>query len=124
MLDLGIGVFKYNTISQVARAAARKVITHGSLAPASLGTWGPTTGSATYGPVAATDADPIARAIAASLPGLDPSKVEITVKWTDGNRPEKPVQVTIRYPFRPIMTFIFGSQLIHLTAVSEMPVAH
>src|SRR5512135_973199 len=44
MLDLGIGVFEYNTISQVARAGARKAITHGYLAAynSTMNAWGPT----------------------------------------------------------------------------------
>jgi Flp pilus assembly protein TadG len=121
MLDLGIGVFEYNIVSQVARAGARKAIIHGSMAPAAMGTWGPTT----YGPVAATDTNPIAQAIAASLPGLDPSKVTIEVEWLDSNnQPEKRVRVTVTYPFQPMMTFIFGSPTLTLSAVSEMPIAH
>src|SRR5512135_1847502 len=115
MLDLGIGVFEYNTISQVARAGARKAITHGSMAPAAMGTWGPTA----YGPVAATDTNPIAQAIQPFLAGLDPSKVTIEVEWLDNdNQPEKRVRVTVTYPFKPMTKFIFGNHTLTLSAVS------
>jgi Flp pilus assembly protein TadG len=120
MLDLGIGVFEYNTISQVARAGARKAVIHGSMAGA-MGEWGPTT----YGPVAATDTNPIAQAIQPSLAGLDSTKVTIKVEWLDSdNQPEKRVRVTVTYPFQPMMTFIFGNPTITLSAVSVMPIAH
>jgi Flp pilus assembly protein TadG len=143
MLDLGIGVFEYNIVSQVARAAARKAITHGYLAAYSstMNAWGPTnysgltwtippsrslySSSTSYTVQADNTSDELASTIRPSLAGLDPGKVTIKVEWPDGdNQPEKRVRVTITYPFKPMMTFIFGNQTLWLSAVSEMTIAH
>ena len=40
MLDLGLGVFRYNELAQASREVAREVVVHGAYAD-KLGVWGP-----------------------------------------------------------------------------------
>ena len=122
-LDLGVAVFRQHALSQAARQGVRKAIVHGSLAPTSWngGPWGP----GTYGPVAATDTDPKAQAIAPFLTGMDPSTVTVTYTWPDGkNTAEKRVQVSLSTTWTPILGFVFGSSPVTITASSEMQIAH
>ena len=53
MIDLGMGVFRSNLVSQLARQGARMAIVHGSKAPSGWqgGPWGPSA----YGPVSLND---------------------------------------------------------------------
>ena len=122
MLDLGTAVFRHHVVSQAARQGVRKAIVHGSHAPSGWngGEWG----TATYGPVAATDADPKAQAIAPYLSGLDPSATNITMEWPDGsNATEKRVRVTVTTTWTPVVTFIFGGLTRTLSASATMPIA-
>lgn len=121
MLDLGLGVFRYNTFAQAARQGARQAIVHGSMADR-LGTWGP----APYSGLA-SDAHPIAAAIRPSLAGSDLSEITIQAEWPDGGNDvseDHRVRVTVSGPYRPMMTFIFGSPTITLRASSTMAIAH
>jgi Flp pilus assembly protein TadG len=120
MIDLGIGVFRYNVLSYAARNAARQAIVHGSRADR-LGPWGPATLSFT-----AADAHPIATAIEPILgASIDPANVTMDVVWVDGsNEVDNRVSVTLTAPFFPIMTFIFGNSPHTLHAESTMIIAH
>jgi Flp pilus assembly protein TadG len=120
MLDLGLGVFRNNILSQAARQTARQAVVHGSLSSVP---WGPST----YGPVTADDNGAIATALRPYLVGLDPSTVTVQVAWPDGgNAPDQDcrVRVTVSTPYRPMMTFVFGNPTYTLSATSTMPVAH
>ncbi len=128
MLDLGMGVFRYNTISQAARQGARQAIVHGSMADA-LGPWGSATRTISDFSTAPSDATDkgIYDAIRPSLASFNLSEVTATVEWIDGgNRPdlEHRVRVTVSAPYRPIMTFIFGNPTYTLSASSTMAIAH
>ena len=118
MLDLGIGVFRYNTLAQATRQAARQVIVHGDMA---FEPWGPDTYSAL-----ANDASPIAQTVQSSLPGFDLSAITINAEWLGGNEvmQNDHVRVTVTAPYRPIMTFIFGNPTFTLQATSTMAIAH
>lgn len=119
MLDLGIGVFRYNILAQAARQIARQAIVHGSLA---VEPWGPDTHSAL-----ASDASPIAQTVQPLLSGFDLSEVTIKAEWPDGNNQASEgnhVRVTVTAPYRPIVTFIFGNPTITLQAASTMAIAH
>ena len=119
-LDLCLGVFRNNTLSQAARQLARQAVVHGSL---SSSPWGPTA----YGPVAANDSGAITTALQPYLVGMDPADVTVTVTWPDGgNAPDQGcrVQVALSTPYRPTMTFLFGNPTYTLTATSTMPIAH
>lgn len=121
MLDLALGVLRYNTLAQAARQVAREAIVHGSLADR-LGPWG----SGSYSGSAA-DSHPIAQFIQeySSLNVFDLSEVTVQVEWPDGaNEFQQRVHVTVSMPYRPIITFIFGNPVFTLEATSEMPIAH
>ncbi len=123
MIDLGTAVFRHHVVSQAARQGVRKAIVHGSLAPSGWngGKWGP----AKFGPVAATDTDPKAQAIAPYLSGLDTSATNVTMEWLDtSNLAEKRVRVTVSTTWTPAVTFIFGGLTRTLSASATMPIAH
>ena len=120
MLDLGIGVFRYHIVSQAARQGARLAIVHGTLAPPQLAQWGPGTYSGK-----GDSSDPIPLAIAPYLAGLDPSQVDITVEWLDGDTdPDSRVRVTASTTYTPALTFIFGSTTYAPKAISTMRIHH
>ena len=120
MLDLGLGVFHYNMLAQIARQGARRAIVHGSMAD-QLGVWGPDSYSGT-----GSDGSPIAQELQSSLPGFNLSEVSIQVDWIGGNEvtEDHHVCVTVTRPYQPIMTFIFGNPTITLQASSTMAIAH
>jgi Flp pilus assembly protein TadG len=117
MLDLGIGVFRYNTLAQAARQGSRQAIVHGSLA---VEPWGPDTYSAL-----ANDTSPIAEVIRPSLSGFDLSEVTINAEWGGGNTifQGNTVCVTVTAPYRPIMAMFLWDP-ITLQATSTMAIAH
>ena len=120
-LDLGAAIARQNTLSYAARQLTRQAITHGSLAPSPVGTWGP----ATYGPAPGDAADPIPQSLRQYLPGVDPSQVTLTVAWPDGsNEPGNRVTVTLSCPYRPMTTFVFGNPTWTLAATSTRTIAH
>jgi Flp pilus assembly protein TadG len=122
-IDLGMGVFNQQILSEAARMGVRTAIVHGTLAQSGYngGTWGPTT----YGPVAANTADPRAQAIAPYLTGLDPSQVNVTYTWPDNSSAaEKRVQLTLTTTWTPVLGFIFGNSSYTLSASSMIPIAH
>jgi hypothetical protein len=130
MIDLGFWVFRHHLLSQAARQIARQAIVHGSLADR-LGRWGPGTISETMAPGLGGDpptaGDTIRETVGPTLVGLDPNEVTFTLEWIDGgNDPQAGhrVRVTVRTPFRPMMTFIFGSPSFNLAASSTMLIAH
>ena len=122
-LDLAIVILRHHTVSQAARQGVRQAIVHGSLAKSGWegGPWGP----ATYGPMAASSADPKAQAIAKYLATLDPSQVQVTMQWLDGdNDPEDRVRVTVTTSTTTLVGFVLGRRTIDLTATATMPIAH
>ena len=136
MLDLGLGVLHYNTVSHAARQGVRQAIVHGWMAPSGWygGPWGPpgnypggngTTSSYTVN--GANSSDWIVKAFQdqGAFAGLDPNKVTIQVQWLDGsNNPDNRVSVTVSSSYSPIMTWIFGNPSITLGATSTMLIAH
>lgn len=123
MIDLGIGVFRQNTLSQAARHGVRQAIVHGSLAPTGWdgGPWGPSTIEV----FASASGSPMATAVGPMLVSCELEETKIRVEWLDGgNNVEQRVRVTITTPYRPILTALFGNPSITLTASSTMPIAH
>jgi len=119
MLDLGIGVFRYNLLAQAARQGARQAIVHGGLANR-LGSWGPQSYSGR-----GDDSHPIAEVVRPWLTAFDPSEVGIQADWIDGgNDVDRRVRIAVSAPYRPIMTFIFGNPTFTLRGTSTMPIAH
>jgi Flp pilus assembly protein TadG len=123
MLDLGIGVLRYNSVSHAARQAARQAMVHGSLAPAKVqgGPWGPDTIDAK----ASSSGTPAVATLQPYLFTCDLDKTTVHVEWPDGsNEPGKRVRVTVSTPYQPMMTFIFGNPSITLQATSTITIAH
>lgn len=125
MLDLGIGVFRYNIVSHAARQGARMAIVHGSMAPTQQdpkwGPWGPETQQ-----FQGDDSGDIAQAMQPFLIGLNPSDVTITVTWIATNEPDGSQRVVfdVDTKYHPMMTFIFGKMTLDLHASSTMYMAH
>ena len=126
MLDLGIGVMRSNTVSEAARIGARMAIVHGSKAPTAASFGGPWDG--------ANDAAAIKARIAPLLQaeGVALTDIAVTVAHTDGpdtgtattNDPGDLVTVTVTVPYRPVLSYFFGSTTQTLTGRSRMAIAH
>ncbi len=119
-MDLGIGVYKYNTLSQAARHGARQAAVHGNLAAPAMTAWGPGTYTGTAG-----DGSQYASAVSPMLVGFILANVTIKVEWIDGgNSIQQRVRYTATTTYKPIVTSFFNSSSYTLTAASTMPVAH
>jgi Flp pilus assembly protein TadG len=126
-LDLSIGLMRHNIISDAARQGARKAIVNGEL---SATPWGP----GRIDVPATASGHPIVQVIQPSLVGFDLAQTRIIVEWLgddgvvgtsdDSNKLEKPVRVTVQTPYRPLITYIFGSPSITLSASSTMSIIH
>jgi hypothetical protein len=122
VIDLSMGVLRQHILTEAARQAARQAIVHGTFEGYTnrLGSWGPAEYNGT-----ADAADPQAQAVAAYLMGLDPASVTVKMEWpTNSNVVENPVKVTLTTTWTPVVTWIFGSRTITLSASSKMPIAH
>ena len=120
ILDLGLAVLHYNTISEGARRVARAAIVHGSEAEPETSTWGPAAFDGT-----AADQSQVAAAIQPVLIALDPAQVRIQVEWPAGdNQPDDPLRVTVTTTYRPILPLVVGRDSIELRAVSVMRIQH
>lgn len=124
MIDLSLGVARFNTLSQAARHGARQAAVHGKLARTDWdgGPWGPTA----IPPTAASAGNPPAvNAVAPALANCPLDESRVQVEWPDGNNdPGSRVRVTVTSTYRPMITFIFGSPAITLTATSTMLISH
>jgi Flp pilus assembly protein TadG len=123
MLDLGIAVMRYNTLSEAARQGVREAIVHGKLAPAGWqgGTWGP----ATMDVSASTAGVPVVDTVCPLLVGFNLDETRVRVEWPNGlNDLQQPVRVTVSTLYHPMTTFLFGNQSFTLSASSTMPIAH
>lgn len=120
LLDLGLAVFRYNTMAAAVRYGARQAIVHGAKAAPLRTSWGPNTYS---GP--ANDASELAIAIQSRLFALDASQVQLTAEWPDGdNEPDHRVRITLRYQQRAIVPELLGYPPLNLEAVSVMRILH
>ncbi len=123
MIDLALAVMSQNALSEAARDGSRQAVVHGELAPSGWkgGPWGPTPidepGTATGIPAVAA-VEPML-----SVCPLDNTRVQ--VEWlTNSNKSGSPVRVTASGDYHPLVTYIFGSPSIRLSASSTMPIAH
>jgi Flp pilus assembly protein TadG len=118
MIDLGVGVYRNNTLSQAARYLARQAIVHGQK---STSAWGTTTVNV----AASASGNAQANAVRPMLPSFNLASTTVHVEWLDAsNAVGKRVRVTVSTPYHPIMTFIFGNPSITLSASSTMTIAH
>jgi Flp pilus assembly protein TadG len=123
MLDVGVGVHRFNTISQAARHTVRQAAVHGELAPTDWrgGNWGTTRIDAL-----ATDTTiPAVQALRPMLSGCQVDQTRIVVEWPDSaNEVEAPVRVTVTTPYKPLLSWFLGSSTITLSSTATMPIAH
>ena len=126
MIDLGIAVFQNHAVAEASRQTARIASVHGSMAPSGWdgGPWGPTAYSA-----AGNAGDAYATTIqnSGAMAGLNPANVTIAITWIDGGNKAQNgnrVQTTISTTWTPLITYVFGSKTVTLTATSIMPIAH
>lgn len=120
ILDLGLAVLHYNTLSEGARRVARAAIVHGSEAEPETSAWGPAAYVGTAG-----DGSEIAAAIQPALIAIDPARVQIQVEWLDGdNQSDDRLRVTVTTTYRPILPLVVGRDSIELSAVSVMRIQH
>ena len=111
-LDLGIAVLRYNMLSEAARTGARLAIVHGSDAT-EMTTWDKGR--------AETE---IKTALAPLLAGSGASDFTVTVTYDAGVTPGRPVTVTVQHNWVPIVSFLFGTTAVPLTANSKMIIAN
>ena len=79
MLDVGLAVFRYHVMAEVARVGARQAIVHGKEADR-LGSWGPASFEGTGG-----DSHPIPTTLRTALGGMNLDEVTLKTEWPDGN---------------------------------------
>jgi Flp pilus assembly protein TadG len=116
MMDLGLGVMRFNMISHAAREGVRQAMVHGgsSFSPWPAGQW-----------AASANGNPVVDAISPQLIGCDLKNTTITITWVDGlNSVEQRVRVTINTTYQPLMTYIFGASPLQLQAAATLRFAH
>lgn len=101
LLDLGRGIWAYNTLAHATREGARYAIVHGSKSdnPATV----------------ATIQDIVRKR--ATL-----QNINVTTTWDEGNEPGGVVQVVSQYIFEPVVGMI-GISPIQLRATSRMVIS-
>lgn len=120
MLDLGLAVLQFNSLSEAARGTAREAIVRGEMAPPERLAWGP----ATYDGTAADQTEQAA-VVRKSLTAFDPADVRVRLEWPDGsNDVDRKVRVTLSYPYQPILPLPFLGSLYNLSAISTMTITH
>jgi len=120
MLDFGLAVLQFNTLSAAARRTVREAVVRGEKAAPERPSWGPDeyTGDA-------ADATEQAEFVRSSLTVMDPEDVAIHMEWPDGdNRIDSRVRVTLRYRYEPILPLPFAAEFYDLSAVSTRTITH
>lgn len=107
-LDLGLAVFRNNTLSESARRLARQAIVHGSQSSPEATPWGPEDYTGT-----AADETEIAAAALSMLATMEPENVSIEVQWPDGgNDPDQRIHVSLTYEHQLLIPFArFGGPM-------------
>jgi Flp pilus assembly protein TadG len=120
MLDMGLAVLDYNTLTEATRRLSRQAIVHGQLAAPQMTVWGPTTVTGT-----AADGTAYAQALSPELATFNLSDVHYAISWPDGtNSLDSRVQVTVTYDYQPMMPLILGTSKIPLQMTTTMHVQH
>ena len=101
LIDVGRGVWVYNSLSAAAREASRYAIVHGnrSSSPATSTT--------------------VENYVENKLPGIAPVTVNTT--WIPDNSDGSSVRVTVQYDYQPVVALFFPVQL---SATSEMAISY
>jgi Flp pilus assembly protein TadG len=120
MLDLGLAVLDYNTLTEASRRLCRQAIVHGQLSSPQMTPWGPTTVTGT-----ASDGTAYGQALSAELATFTLSEVHYTITWPDGaNSYDSRVQVAVTYDYQPMMPSILGTSGIALQTATTMHIQH
>tara|TARA_R110002072_G_scaffold13481_2_gene56878 strand:- start:83216 stop:83674 length:459 start_codon:yes stop_codon:yes gene_type:complete len=120
MLDLAMGVLRFNLVSEAARRGTREAIVRGELSEPERASWGPSTFNGS-----AADSSEIATTIRSALVALEPANVSITAEWPDGgNAMNDRVRILVSYQHQPIVPFLFGTEPIVLRGASTMRIQH
>jgi Flp pilus assembly protein TadG len=130
-IDLGLAVFRYNTLSQAARQGARQAVVHGELALPAFngGSWMPAPAGGQppqVGPLDMTNtSSPLVQAVKPTLAGCPEGSTTVTAVWLDSeDKTGDRVRVTVASTYQPVVTWIFGGTAFSLRSSSTMPVAH
>jgi len=97
-VEMGRMLLVYTTVTNAARAGARYAIVHGSTR----------TGSGVDGPSGpGNDPPEVVQVVSnfASAGAIDESRLNITVTYPNGNDIGDPVNVTVVYPYDPLMGY-------------------
>jgi Flp pilus assembly protein TadG len=120
LLDLGLAALRYNSLSEVTRRIAREAVLHGSLAPSSNGTWGPSAYEGTL-----SDASPIVAKAKSLIPTMSASDVTVQVTWPDDdNSPRDRVQVEVAYRHAPLIPGLCPWGPLNLRSVATMHIVN
>lgn len=122
MLDFGVCVLHYNSLSSAVRIGGRKAIVHGSFAPPEFEAWD-----------SASMAEGVKAAISPILnsQGIKDDEITVTVTLTDGpdvgvtsNDPGDFAQIEVQVPYRLVCGKLLGYSQITLTGKTTMVIAH
>ena len=103
MLDLGLLVLEYNTLSEAARRLARVAIVRGQMSAPQLTAWGPDH----YGKRGRRHG--IRYYLKQELVTFNLSQVNYSLQWLDAtNQPGYRVQITLTYQYQPIVPYVLG----------------
>ena len=105
LIDVGRGIWMYNTLSHAAREGTRYAIVRGE--------------TNRYPATSST----IREAVRSRAAGLNPEKLVVTTSWDPDNKPGSVVQVRVQYDFRPV-TPLLPSKTIPLSSTSRMVISH
>ena len=120
IVDLGLGVLHYNTMSEAARRLARRASVRGEMASPEHATWGPAAYEGTC-----SDGSPQAQTIEPVLIAVDPHDVSFQIEWMDGGYAvDDRVRATISLDYQPILPTLWGGGNYTLSASSTMRIAH
>jgi Flp pilus assembly protein TadG len=120
MIELTIVLVRHTVMAEAARRVARAAMVHGASALPSQGQWGPA-------PLDLDAADDhLAAAIARDvLMTLEPSQVQISVRWPDAdNESDDRVEVNVTLVHQPMVTFPGFYDQLTLSGRSVMRIAH
>ena len=121
LIDIGLGVFRHNALSQATRQAVRMASVHGAMAPSGWdgGPWGPASRTMT-----ADASDPVANAVRLMLGGSDPATTTILIEWPNGsNAVGRSVRATVTTTYQPLLTSLFGGSM-NFRASATMLITH
>lgn len=120
LLDLGLAATQYNALAEVSRHIAREAIRHGSLAPATEGTWGPEEFHGTM----ATESEMVAGA-RTKLIVTRAENVEVSITWLDNsNVPGSRVLVEVATLHQPVIRGLWVWGTLELKSSTTMTIVN